>query len=248
VLDRTVLMVAHSEWRERRLVPLIRARGFDVEWRCPAKGSHLPDDFGRYAAAVVFGGVNSANDEVDFIRQEIDWIGRFVDAGKPYLGICLGGQLLARALGASVAPHPEGLVEIGYYPITATAAGRDLFPDELHVYQWHKEGFDLPAGAELLALGRTFPHQAFRYGRHAYGLQFHPEVTGEDARSWMEEVPDHAARPGAQSVAEHAAGIEKFDPGMHDWVAGFLDRWLVAARDAGAAAESSPRVAARAPR
>jgi GMP synthase (glutamine-hydrolysing) len=233
-------MVAHSEWRERRLVPLIRARGFDVEWCCPAKGSHLPDEFARYSGAVVFGGVNSANDDVDFIKQELDWIGRFVDAGKPYLGICLGGQLLARALGARVAPHPAAMVEIGYYPIVATDAGRGLFPERLHVYQWHKEGFELPRGTELLARGETFPHQAFRHGANAFGLQFHPEVTGEDARLWMEEVPDHANRPGAQSVAEHASGIEKYDPGMHDWVAGFLDRWLGAARNGRSDATREP--------
>lgn len=231
--DRTILMVAHSEWRERRLVPLIRARGFDIEWRCPAKGSNLPEDFENYAGAVVFGGVNSANDETDFIRHEIDWIGRFVDAGKPYLGICLGGQLLARSLGARVAPHEGGHVEIGYYPIRPTDAGREYFPDEIYVYQWHKEGFDVPRGAELLARGSTFPHQAFRYGLHAYGFQFHPEVTGEDARSWMDEVPDYADRPGAQSVAEHTAGIDRHDASLHEWVAGFLDRWLKAAdRDA----------------
>ncbi len=249
--DGTILMVAHSEWRERRLVPLIRARGFEVEWSCPAKGSQLPDDIGRFAGAVVFGGVNSANDEVEFVRQEIDWIGRFVDAGKPYLGICLGGQLLARALGARVAPHPDGKVEIGYYPIVATDCGRECFPDRLHVYQWHKEGFELPHGAELLARGDAFPNQAYRYGPVAYGLQFHPEVTGEDARLWMEEVPDHAHRPNAQSIADHAAGIEKFDPGMHQWVAGFLDRWLVSARDARAgprAEAAAPMRAATAPR
>jgi GMP synthase (glutamine-hydrolysing) len=228
VKDRTILMVAHSEWRERRLAPLLSARGYQLEWRCPAKGSHLPDEIDSYAGAVVFGGVHSANDaeSVDFIRHEIDWIGRFVDAGKHYLGICLGGQLLARALGARVASHPEGRVEIGYYPIVPTEAGRDLFPERLHVYQWHREGFELPGGAELLARGEAFPHQAYRYGEHAFGLQFHPEVTGEDARSWMGEVPDHAERPGAQSLAEHAAGIARYDPGLHDWLAGFLDRWL----------------------
>ncbi|MEX0808625.1 MAG: GMP synthase [Dongiaceae bacterium] len=237
--NRAILMVAHSEWRERRIAPLISARGYRLEWRCPAKGSQLPEDIENYAGAVVFGGVHSANDaeSVDFIRDEIDWIGRFVDAGRPYFGICLGGQMLARALGARVAPHPEGRVEIGYYPITATDAGRDLFPERLHVYQWHREGFELPRGAELLARGETFPNQAYRYGKSAYGLQFHPEVTGEDARSWMSEVPDHAERPGAQSIADHAAGIGQYDPGLHDWLSGFLDRWLAVEEEA---AEPAP--------
>jgi len=249
--DRTIIMVAHSEWRERRLAPLIRARGYAVEWRCPAKGSHLPDDHEAYAGAVVFGGVQSANDAdtTDYMRHELDWIGRFVAAGKRYLGICLGGQLLARALGARVAAHEGGCHEIGYYPITPTEAGGALFPESMHVYQWHKEGFEVPGGATLLARGSIFPNQAFRYGTHAYGLQFHPEVTGEDARSWMDEVPDHETRPGAQCAAEHAAGIVKYDAGLHRWVAGFLDRWLEPAgqetvSDASGADESWPEAAA----
>ena len=138
-----------------------------------------------HAGVVIFGGPMSANDEDDFIRREIEWIAVPLKEKKPFLGICLGAQMCARHLGGRVFPHPTGHVEIGYYPIRPTAAGRavvDPWPER--VYQWHREGFDLPAGAELLAEGDTFAVQAFRYGPAAYALQFHPEVTHAMMHRW----------------------------------------------------------------
>ncbi|PSN77160.1 glutamine amidotransferase, partial [filamentous cyanobacterium CCP4] len=157
---------------------VLKSLGFSLDVRCPALGQPLPATLEGHSAVVVFGGPMSANDDhLDFIRQELDWIAIALASDKPYLGICLGAQLLARTLGAAVVAHPAGQREIGYYPIVPTAAGRDLLPGPLMVYQWHQEGFTLPTGSQLLATGALFPHQAFRYGQRAYGLQFHPEIT-----------------------------------------------------------------------
>jgi GMP synthase (glutamine-hydrolysing) len=218
----------HSEWREARIAPMLQAKGYAVERRCPARGCSLPDDVDAYLGAIVFGGAQSANDgpSKPYIAREIDWIGEYVAGGGRYLGICLGGQLLARAFGAQVDRHPEGINEIGYYPLRSTEAGRGVFPDELHVYHWHQEGFALPHGAELLATGDAFPNQAFRLGRRAYGLQFHPEVRPVDARAWMNDVTDHLARPGAQSRELQEAGFARHDPPLEAWLDGFLDHWL----------------------
>src|SRR6266550_4274189 len=112
------------------------------------------------------------------IRRPIDWLAVPLAEQKPFLGICLGAQLLVRQLGGRVYFHPEGKVEVGYYPIRPTDLGRTVcgyWPD--HVYQWHREGFDLPSGAALVAEGELFPVQAFRHGACAYAIQFHPEVT-----------------------------------------------------------------------
>lgn len=229
-----ILLVAHSDWREGRLAPLLEAKGYAVAWCSPALGDGLPADDCGYAGVVVLGGVQSANDAESnpYIRQEIGWIGGQVSAGRRFLGICLGAQLLARALDAKVAPHGEGVNEIGYYPVYPTPDGRDIIPAGLHVYHWHKEGFELPAGATLLARGDAFPHQAYRYGSNAYGLQFHPEVTSGVAAAWVKSAPDHLTRPGAQPAEKQLALAPRFDRALHDWFDEFLDRWLGRSRPA----------------
>ena len=228
-MSRTILFVTHSEWREARIAPMLQAKGYTIERRCPAGGCSMPDNVDAYAGAIVFGGPQSANDAATkpYIAREIGWISDYVAGGGRYLGICLGGQLLARAFGARVDRHPQGINEIGYYPLRATAAGRGVFPDELHVYHWHQEGFELPQGAELLATGDAFPNQAFCLGRRAYALQFHPEVRPIDARDWISDVSEHLARPGAQSREQQEAGFARHDPPLEAWLDGFLDHWLM---------------------
>src|SRR5262245_32292668 len=207
---------------------MLQARGYAIERCCPALGDRLPADTRGYAGAIVFGGAQSANDgaTTSYIQHEIDWIGDYVAGGGRYLGICLGGQLLARAFGARVDHHPAGINEIGYYPLRPTADGRPLFPDPLHVYHWHQEGFELPEQAELLATGDAFPNQAFRLGRWAFGLQFHPEVRPAAARSSFELAADHLTRPGAQSPEQQEAGFVRHDPPLAAWLDGFLVHWL----------------------
>ena len=224
----TILLIAHSDWRDGRLVPLLKAKGYDVAWCCPALGDRLPANDERYAGAIVLGGVQSANDTESqpFLRQEIDWIARRVASGNRFLGICLGAQLLARALEAKVAPHADGVNEIGYYPVYPTPEGGALIPAGLHVYHWHKEGFELPRGAQLLARGEAFANQAYRYGANCYGLQFHPEVTAEVAVAWIKSAADHLKRPGAQTAEQQMALASRFDRALHDWFDDFLDRWL----------------------
>ena len=94
--------------------------GYPLDMRRPRFGDALPETMRDHAGAVIFGGPMSANDDDEFIRREIDWIAVPLKEDKPFLGICLGAQMLARALGARVFPHPEGQAEIGYYPIRPT--------------------------------------------------------------------------------------------------------------------------------
>jgi len=206
----------------------LQQRGFTLDIRCPLAGEMLPEELDHYAGAVIFGGPMSANDDAELpgLRAELDWIPRVLDAGKPFLGICLGAQLLARVLGARVRPHPAGMAEIGYNAVQPTAAGQALFEGPLAVYHWHLEGFELPADAVLLAAGERFPNQAFRYDHNAYGVQFHPEVTGAMMEDWMERAAHRLSLPGAQSPAQQRAGHALYDAALERWLDRFLSHWL----------------------
>ena len=170
-MTRPCLIVLHQESSTPgRIGHALRERGVPLDIRRPRYGDPLPDSMDEHVGAIIFGGPMSANDADDFVRREIDWIAVPLEEKKPFLGICLGAQMLARQLGGKVCPHPHGHAEIGYYPIRPTALARSIcepWPD--HVYQWHREGFELPDGAELIAEGDTFPVQAFRYDGSAYG-------------------------------------------------------------------------------
>ena len=140
--------------------------------------------------------------------------------------LCLGGQLLARVLGAEVRLHREGLHEIGYTPIAPSDEAAGFVDGLSHVYHWHKEGFDLPAGAELLARGPIFPNQAFRYDDNVYALQFHPEVSVPVMRRWMIEAAHMLESPGAHPPERQLADAAQFDAPLEAWLNDFLDHWL----------------------
>jgi GMP synthase (glutamine-hydrolysing) len=178
------------------------------------------------SGAVIFGGPQSANDEDEFIKREIDWVDVPLRDRKPFLGICLGGQMMARHLGASVYPHPQGHAEVGYYPIRPTPAGRAIcadWPDA--VYQWHREGFALPSGGELLAEGDAFSVQAFRYST-GYALQFHPEVTHAMMYRWLVRGAHRMELPGTKQRHEHIADRAVHDHASRNWLAVFIDHWI----------------------
>ncbi len=224
-----VLLIMHDRKSDPgRVGERLRQRGYPLDVRCPLAGDALPPTLDEHCATVIFGGPMSANDDgtMPGIRAELDWIPQAVEADKPFLGICLGAQLLAKTLGAQVAPHPSGLTEIGYYELEPTEAGGTVFEAPLNVYHWHKEGFELPDDATLLATGERFPHQAFRYRENLYGIQFHPEVTLAMMRSWLSEAAVSLELPGAQAHEHHLEGHGRFDPDLDRWVDRFLNRWL----------------------
>ncbi len=204
----------------------LRHQGFPLDIRRPPLGDPLPDTLAHHAGAVVFGGPMSANDETEHVRREIDWLSVPLKEDKPFLGICLGAQMLVRHLGGRVFRHPAGLVEIGYRPITPTPAGRALFRHWPHcVYEWHNEGFDLVTGAELLATVNRFENQAFRYGRAAFGLQFHPEITLAMIHRWTVKAAPKLRLPGAHPRERHIASHLRFGPGQAVWLDAFLRFW-----------------------
>ncbi len=223
-----VLIVLHQEnSTPGRVGNALRALGYPLDIRRPRFGDPLPPTLDDHAGAAIFGGPMSANDPDDFVRREIDWISVPLREQRPFLGICLGAQMLAMQLGAKVASHPEGRAEIGYYPIRPTAAGLAIcphWPDQ--VYHWHREGFELAHGAELLAEGGDFPVQAFRSG-HAFGFQFHPDVTYAMMHCWTTRGHDRFGMPGVQPRHLHFEGRAIHDVAERIWLKHFLDDWLV---------------------
>jgi len=210
-----------------RVGEALRTLGYELDMRIPAIGHSLPENVHEHKAAVIFGGPMSANDDhEDYIKAEMQYVERALKAGLPYFGICLGAQIMARTLGASVTRHPQGFMEIGYYRVEPTMAGADYFQSHLHAYQWHKEGFDLPEYSTLLATGEYFPNQAYRYGKNAYGIQFHPEVTEAMNRKWLHKAAHMLTEPGAQPAEEQLSTRAQVDDEMRLWLDNFLEKWI----------------------
>ena len=169
------------------IAPVLEERGLLLEYvdlYCPqAKLPEIAD-----AAGLIFlGGPMSVNDPLPHLQHESDLIVQAVERGQPVLGICLGSQLIARALGSRV--YRNSLKEIGWFDIhlTEAASNDPLFsgvnPSEA-VFHWHGETFNLPPGATRLAYSEACRNQAFRVGSNVYGLQFHLEVTPAMIADW----------------------------------------------------------------
>jgi GMP synthase (glutamine-hydrolysing) len=232
-----VLLVLHQEQSTPGRVGHALARlGYPLDIRRPRFGDPLPQTMAHHAGAVVFGGPQSANDAEEFVRREIDWMDVPIAEQKPLLGICLGAQMMARALGARVFCHVDQRAEVGYYPVKPTPEGKAIHdPWPQRFYQWHRDGFDLPPGAVLLAEGdEHFPVQAFRYGPSAFAIQFHPEVTHAMMCRWTIRGQARFALPGAKGRAEHFADRPVYDYSVRQWLAGFLGHWLDASRSSAA--------------
>jgi GMP synthase (glutamine-hydrolysing) len=227
-MPKPVLIVLHQEnSTPGRVGHALVERGLTLDVRRPRYGDPLPKTMAGHAGAIIFGGPMSANDDTDFIREEIDWTAVPLKEGKPLLGICLGAQMLARQLGGRIYPHADGHTECGYYPIRPTERGLavcDPWPEQ--VYQWHREGFELPTGAELLAEGDSFPVQAFRAGS-GYALQFHPDVTHATICRWTTRGHERLTWPNAKPRAAHFADRAVYDPAGRAWLVAFLNRWLM---------------------
>jgi GMP synthase-like glutamine amidotransferase len=167
----------------------------------------LPEDAGDFL--IVMGGPMSVNDPDPWIAGETAFIRSALHAGKPVIGVCLGSQFMAKALGATV--RPGKALEIGMTPITLTPEAKQdpvfsTLPDSFNVFEWHGEIFDLPSDCVPLAGSEIAPLQAFRYGTRAYGLLFHLEMEDKGIDSLcLECAPDLIkAKLTAQAVKSTA--------------------------------------------
>ena len=197
-----------SEW--------LPAAGVDLDVVEPWNGDALPDRVTEHDALVVMGGPQQAYDDrsAPWLRQTKELLRAAVADGLPVLGVCLGGQLLAEAMGGRVRPGEDG-PELGARLVSKRDAAVDdpvfgEIPLSPVVVQWHWDAIvELPPGAVLLAASPRYPHQAFRVGAKAYGLQFHIETPPDMVRAWAVADADGLREAGLdpELVAERAVDV-----------------------------------------
>jgi GMP synthase-like glutamine amidotransferase len=191
-------------------------RGVDVSVTRLDLSEPLPDLTGL-GGLVVMGGPMGVHDVDDhpWLAPERALIRDASENGMPVLGVCLGSQQLAVALGAEVTTGPVEEVGPGQVELTADGRRDPVLGPEYHglsgtavpCVHWHRDTFTLPHGAVHLAATRAFPHQAFRFGDRAYGLQFHAEVDEQLARAWRPLLPDGVQLDGADVARVEAVGL-----------------------------------------
>jgi len=169
-----------------------REKGFLVKTIELYNGGPFPQNFDQMDAVVILGGPMNVYEETayPFLAEETVFIRELIRRGILTVGLCLGAQLIARALGAKVYQSP--VKEVGFFPLSLTSQGRkdSLFQglsETMELFQWHEDTFDLPEGADLLLSGSECRNQAFRKGSNVYGFQCHMEVRREDALAWLEK-------------------------------------------------------------
>lgn len=209
---RVLVTQHHPDEGPGLLGGFLAARGAELVTVHAHAGQAVPRDPAGFDMLVSMGGPMNVYEESahPWLADENVLLGAAVRAGMPVLGVCLGAQLIAKALGAAVSKAP--VEEVGWRTVRLTAEGADdpLFAGlgpELTVLQWHGDTFAIPEGGRLLATGDQVPHQAFAWGR-AYGLQFHVEATPEIVAAWFpapeEQAPmlERFARQGPALAAQ----------------------------------------------
>lgn len=213
------------------LAPVLAARGFEISYVEAADGLAHVDAIAPDLLVILGGPIGVYEDEIyPFLTDELRLLEQRFAAGRPVLGICLGSQLLARAMGARV--YSGGRKEIGWGPLELTDAGvqsplRHLQGSDVRVLHWHGDTFDLPVGATLLASTEVYAHQAFAVGENVLGLQFHAEVEPSGLEHWfVGHACEIAAAPGISvselrsDTARHAAATAALGRTMFDdWLA-----------------------------
>jgi GMP synthase-like glutamine amidotransferase len=209
------------------LLDLLQQRAIPYQLITIDADGKVPQQTDDVAGLVFMGGSMSVNDPLAWIADEIQLIQHAVARNLPVLGICLGGQLIAKALGAKVYPGP--CMEIGWINVmkTQASAWTEQLPEAFPVFHWHGETFDLPANAQLLLRSEQFAHQAFALGPHL-ALQFHVEMKADMIQEWLTLSPQDLERRCYRDHDEQAilAAIPAQLPQLQNVARILLGQWL----------------------
>ncbi|MGQ4647898.1 amidase [Lyngbya aestuarii] len=229
---KTALCLRHVAFEDLgNFEPILKSYGYKITY-LEAGASELREiDPLAPDLMVVLGGPIGVYelDDYPFLKTEIALLAKRLAADLPTLGLCLGSQLMVKALGASV--YPSGRKEIGWSPLILTEAGKqsplaELAPELTPVLHWHGDTFDLPQGAIHLAATEEFKHQAFAWGKHCLGLQFHPEVTKQGLENWFIGHTLEINTTPSLSVTQLRQDTQKWSAKLEKQGAAFLRRWL----------------------
>lgn len=230
-MGKRILVLDHMEFPTPDAGQLHLAdRGCTLDVRRACAGDPLPDLWG-VDGVLVLGGAQMVTDldRQPWMEDEMELMQGALTLGVPMLCICLGAQMLARMLGASVGPDPQDRISWRYHPVRAYPVEDNPIPDGLVVLSGNFQGFSRPRGAEMLATADgPWPNQAFRIGS-ALATQFHPEVTRPILDEWQKELAPHLHRPGASDIPTQDADFAAHDPALKAWYRGLLDRWFALA-------------------
>jgi GMP synthase-like glutamine amidotransferase len=233
----------------------LQAAGAKLTTLLPHNGDKLPATPEGFDGAIILGGPQHAHDDARFpaFLPMLDLLRAFHEQTKPLLGMCLGGQLMARAFGEKV--RVNDAFEFGFLPIEITPEGREdpllagLAPRQ-RIMQWHEDTFGLPEGGVRLMTGTTCLNQAFRFGKTAYGFQCHWEVSMELARDWVENfghvLQTKLGEAKATETVTRAKGeFEKYGRRANDFCRVVTQRWadLVTAAKQGLVEKTGERAA-----
>ncbi len=226
--------VRHVEFEDLgSFEPVLLRRGWEVVYVDALRTPRVDAAAGDPDLLVLLGGPMGVYEAEDhpFLRQEVALAADRLRRDRPTLGICLGSQVMAAALGARV--YRGERQEIGWYPIELErAAERDpaasrLTSESPVVLHWHGDTFDLPPGSVPLARSQRYERQGFLHGTHGYALQFHPEVVPDKIRLWTAgHARQLAGTPEAQSPEAIEAGARRHGPAMARQAQAFLEAWL----------------------
>jgi GMP synthase-like glutamine amidotransferase len=191
----------------------------------------VPGSVADFSGLVFMGGPMSVNDDLPWIPQVLNLIGEAVGRDVPVLGHCLGGQLMARALGGRVVLNLHKEIGWGKVTVEDNDTARSWFGSvgEFEAFHWHGETFNLPLGAAPLLSSPYCPNQAFSVGKHL-GLQCHVEMTEEMIKTWCEmgadEIAASAASPAVQSASSMQAQIAEKLPKLHEVAERLYEKWI----------------------
>ena len=192
-MEAKIVVIKHVEKEGPGLIEaFFKTDGWELEIVELSKGERLPESLKDVAAVIMLGGPMNVYEEkaYPFLKDEDRFIRKVLVEEIPFLGICLGGQLLSKACGGVIGKAP--VKEVGWYAVGLTRDGqKDLLfhglPKTFKVFQWHEDTFGIPEGGLLLAQARGCKNQAFKIGNNAYGLQFHFEVTEDMIGMWLKD-------------------------------------------------------------